>query len=310
MTDPNPSPDPGTAAGTSSPLAKRLAGKARFTPYEFVFGEAGFELRTFPRIQAEAEQQGIDATHPDRFAFLTIGAEAIREVVPEDVPPETLEEYRLFLYHAYNFWCYGRRLYVLDPAATRFLVESTPDLRRWEMRLPAQSVYVQLPPNLFWASVSPEVPPEPVDGFFVCCHEAMDGRGDTFETLEVLMVLGIRRERAGFSLIHFGAEVVPGIAAAWSDTPARDEGRDFESILPGGEMAGLYSILTIPEALKLISRILWYIDRHPGQVTAHAAPERRTTDRPGSVPLSHLPFHCVSLHESDAGAAAEAAGDG
>ncbi|HEX7239647.1 MAG TPA: hypothetical protein VF263_05250 [Longimicrobiaceae bacterium] len=298
MADTEGHPTPGTA--------NRFAGKARLTPYEIAFGEMGFENRVFPRIQAEAEQQGIDPAHPDRFAFLTVAAEAIREVVPTEAPPDSLDEYRLFLYHAFNFWRFGKRLYVLDPAVARFLVEASPDLRGWELSLPQTSVYVQLPANLFWASVSPEMPPEPVDGFFVCCVDARDARGDEFQTLEVLMVMGVRRDRAGFSLIHFDTEIGPGIAASWTEGPARDEGRDFESVLPGGEMAGLYSILTVPEALKLIARSLWYVDQHPVHVSAHGAAERRSGDRAGSVPFSHLPFHRVSLHAGDGGAAADA----
>jgi hypothetical protein len=286
-------------AGATGPRRRDTA--ARLTPYELVFGEAGFEARTFPRIHAEAEEQGVDPTHIERFAFLSVGAEAVREVIPTDAPPEAFEQYRLLLYHAFNFWRYGKRLYSLESSVARFLVEAAPDLAGWELRLPQQSVYVQFPANLFWASVAPDVPPEPVDGFFACCMRATDAFERPYERLEVLMVLGIRRKRAGFSLISFDAEVVPGIAAAWAETPGREEGRDFESLLPGGEMAGLYTILTLSEALKLVARALWYVDRHPGHVSAHAAPERREHERPGSVPLSHLPFHRVSLREEDGG---------
>jgi hypothetical protein len=277
---------------------------ARLTPYELVFGEARFEARTFPRILTEAEEQGLDSTELERFGFLSVGAETVREVIPTDAPPEAFEQYRLLLYHAFNFWRFGKRLYCLEPAVARFLVEAAPELGGWELRLPHQSVYVQLPANLFWASVAPDVPPEPVDGFFACCTRRTDAFGRPFERLQVLLVLGIRRNRAGFSLISFDAEVVPGITAQWTETAGREEGRDFRSLLPGGELAGLYSVLTIQEALKLVARALWYVDRHPGHVSGHAASERRASDRPGSAPLSHLPFQRVSLHEDDGGGAA------
>ena len=284
--------------------ARRAEAVARLTPYELVFGETGFEARTFPRIQAEAEDRGVDPTHPERFAFLTTGAEAVREVIPTDAPPDAFDQYRLLLYHAFNFWRFGKRLYFLEPPVARFLVEAAPALDGWDPVLPQPSVYVQFPGNLFWASVTPDAPPEPVDGFFATCMEADDAFGRRYQRLEVLMVLGIRRNRAGFSLISFDAEIVPGIAAAWAETPGREDGADFESILPGGEMAGLYSVVTLPEALKLVARALWYVDRHPGLVSAHGAPERRASDRPGAVPLSHLPFHRVSLHEEDGAGAA------
>ncbi|HEV2148411.1 MAG TPA: hypothetical protein VGR37_13495 [Longimicrobiaceae bacterium] len=281
------------------------AGLARLTPYELVFDEPAIEGRTFPAIQDEAEAQGVDPAHPERFAFLTRAAEAVRDVVPAEASPDSLDQYRIFFYHAFNFWRFGKRTYVLEPAVARYLVEASPDLRGWELRLPAESAYVQLPPNLFWASVAADAQAEPVDGFFVCCARHTDADGEPYDTLEVLMVLGIHGQRAGLSLIHFDTEVGPGIPATWTEGPGRDEGTDFESVLPGGEMAGLYSIVTVTEALRLVGRALWYVDAHPGHVARHETAERRAAERPGTAPLSRLPFHRVSLAEADGGAAAE-----
>ncbi|HEX2188096.1 MAG TPA: hypothetical protein VHG51_04325 [Longimicrobiaceae bacterium] len=291
MTDPTPGP----------PATRQTAGTARLTPYELVLDEVGLEGRTFPAILAEAEAQGVDPAHPERFAFLTRAAEAVREVVPPDASPDALDQYRQFFYHAFNFWRFGKRLYVLEPPVARYLVEAAPDLRGWDLRLPAESAYVQLPANLFWASVAPDAPPEPVDGFFVCCVDREDMAGEPYETFEVLMALGIHRQRAGLSLIHFDTEVGPGIPAVWAESAGRDEGGDFESVLPGGEMAGLYSIVTVQEALKLVARALWYLDRHPGHVSSHDPAERRLHERPGSAPLSRLSFHRVTLDEADGG---------
>ena len=277
------------------------------TPYELAFGEAGYEMTTFPAILAEAEEQGVDPSDSDRFSFLTVGAEAIRDVVPTDASPDALEHYRTLLYQAFNFWRFGRRFYVLEPPVVRYLVEAAPELAGWELTLPQRSVYVQLPANLFWASVDPQAAPEPVDGFFVSCSEQRDPRGEPYEILDVLMVLGIRRDRAGFSMASFSSEVGKGIAAVWAETPGRDVGCDFENVLPGGEISGLYSILTVSEALKLIARALWYVDRHPGQVVAHAAAERRAHDRPGALPFSRLPYHRVALDGEDGDGAAPGA---
>jgi hypothetical protein len=155
-------------------------------------------------------------------------------------------------------------------------------------------VYVKLPPKLFWASIATDVPPEPVDGFFAACCDGRDPLGAAYQDLHVLMVLGLRRGRAGFSVIPFDTEVGAGIPAPWTE-PARDGQREFENILPGGEMAGLYSILTTGEALKLLARSMWYVETHAQDVEALAAPERRAEDRPGQVPLSRLPFHRVRL---------------
>jgi hypothetical protein len=282
------------------------AGAPLLTPYELAFGEAGFEDRTFPRILAEAEERREDPARRERFGFLTIAGDAVRELVPPEAPVELVEEYRALFYHAFNFWRFGRRAYVLDPALARYLVEARPTLAGWELRLPHPSVYVQLPPKLFWASISTEVPPEPVDGFFVTCSRARDPLGPAYEDLQVVMVLGLRRDRAGFSIISFDTEVGPGIPATWAETPGREGAADFENILPGGEMAGLYSILTNAEALKLVARALWYMDAHPDDVLPEAAPERRAAERPGSIRYSRLPFHRVRLGDG-AGFRAEGA---
>ncbi|HEX8360034.1 MAG TPA: hypothetical protein VF613_08005 [Longimicrobium sp.] len=265
------------------------------TPYELVFAQAGFEERVFPDIMAEADAQSEDPARRDRFGFLSVAAEALRQVVPADATAAQLEEYRLLVYHGFSFWRFGRRLYTLDAATARYLVEAAPRMSGWELRLPYPCVYVQLPPRLFWATISVDAPPEPVDGFFAVQSAGIDPLGPGFSDLQVLMVLGVRRDRAGFSVIPFDTEVGPGIPADWAEAPGREGGRDFENILPGGDMAGLYSILTNTEALKLLARALWYIDTQSGEIPTETAPERRTEDRQGSIPFSRLPFQRVRL---------------
>lgn len=270
------------------------AGYARLTPYELAFMEGDFEARVFPAIREEAEARREDPARRERFAFMAAGGEAIRDIVPPDAQPEMLDEYRALFYHAFNFWRFGRRLYVLEPAVARYLVEGTPTLAEWELSAPFDSLYIQLPPNLFWASIGTDVPPEPVDGFFVTVAREQDPLGVPFIDLQVVMVLGIHRMRDGFSVIAFDTEAGQGIPPLWAE-PGRDEGRDFENVLPGGEIAGLYSILTTAEALKLVARVLWYVESHAEDVTAAPPPERRAHDRPGSVPFSRLEYHRVRL---------------
>ena len=280
---------------TEADEARRRGGAPLLTPYEMVFGEAGFENRTFPRVLSEAEANGEDPARRERFAFLSVASEAVRELVPVELPAAAVEEYRALFYHAFNFWRFGRRGYVLDASLARYLVEAAPALEGWDLAMPHPSVYVQLPPKLFWASIATDVPPEPVDGFFATISAGADPLGPAYHDLQVLMALGLRRGRAGFSVIPFETEVGPGIPRVWAETPGREGARDFENILPGGEIAGLYSILTHAEALKLLARALWYVHTHPEDVTHVAAPERRGEERPGSVPLSRLPYHHVRL---------------
>src|SRR5689334_19646399 len=61
-------------AGGAAPRA-RLDGGPFLTPYEMAFGEAGFESRVFPRIQAEADDHGEDPTLRERFGFLTLAGD-------------------------------------------------------------------------------------------------------------------------------------------------------------------------------------------------------------------------------------------
>jgi hypothetical protein len=275
-------------------------GAARLTPYELAFGAAEWETRMFPSLEREAETAGIDPAQRDRFAFLTVGGDALRDVVPEEMPPEAAEEYRVLLYHAFNFWRFGKRAYLLDTALARYLVEAAPKLQGWEFALPYPSLYVQLPANLFWASISPESTPEPVDGFFATASHAEGPVAGPYQRLELLLVLGIRRERAGFSVIPFDTQVGPGIPAVWAETPGREAARDFENILPGGEISGLYSILTTAEALKLLARAIWYIAAHPLDVRPHEAPETRTGSQQETGRTSRLDFQRVTFGEGGA----------
>ena len=99
---------------------RELAGMPRLTPYEMAFADDGFETRIFPRLQGEAESLGEDPARRDRFAFLSVAGDALRDVVPDESPPDALEQYRSLLYHAFNFWRSGRRLYTLDLALARY----------------------------------------------------------------------------------------------------------------------------------------------------------------------------------------------
>lgn len=297
MTEPDP-------ARQDPPAAK----SARLTPYELAFAEEDWEARVFPRLQEEAEQAGVDPTQRDRFAFLTVAGDVLRDLTPPDAPADAREDYLLLLYQAFNFWRFGKRLYLLDPPLARYLVEAAPRLRDWDFALPYRSVYLQLPANLFWASITPESTPEPVDGFFATAVPTPFG--EEYRRLEVLMVLGIRRDRAGYSVIPFDTEVGPDIPRVWVETPGREEGKDFANILPGGEISGLYSILTTAEALKLLARALWYVDEHPEDVFPDETPEGPAVERSGSPPWSRLPYHRVSFGAGELGREEPGEGNG
>lgn len=275
---------------------------ARPTPYELAFGETGFDEQVFPAVSEEAEEQRLDPARRERFAFLSRSGDAIREVIPQDAPPESLEQYRALLFHAFNFWRAGKHMYRLDIAVARYLVEAAPRLEGWEFAVPYPALYLQLPPNLFWASIATDTPPEPVDGFFVTTARVEDATGSEVQRIEALMVLGLRRDRAGFSVIPLDTEAGAGIPIEWDDLPAREDGGDFANVLPGGEIAGLYSILTAAEALKLLARALWYIDLHSALVWSVDDRSAGAATQEG-MGASRMPYFRVTLgtEASDAG---------
>jgi hypothetical protein len=265
---------------------------ARLTPYELVFTEGDFESRIFPRIQDEALAEGVAALRRETFDFLSTVGELVREVTPEDAPAEALEQYRAMLYHAFHFWSAGRKLFALETPVARYLVEAAPRLESWSFRLPSESVYLQLPANLFWSSISPESTPEPVDGFFVTLGQSVDLAGQEIGKLEILVVLGIHRSRAGFSVIPLDTPIGSGIEQSWAEEEGR-QGGDFENVLPGGEISGLYSILTAGEVLKLVARAFWYIEQFPETLLDVQAPEPREGD--ADPPSTHFGYVRVTL---------------
>jgi hypothetical protein len=263
---------------------------ARLTPYELVFTEGDFESVVFPAIGREAEERGIDPSTPERFAFLSVVGDVLREVTPEDAPPDALDQYRALLFHSYHFQAAGKRLYVLDRAVARFLVEATPEMAGWAFVPPGVSGYVQLPANLFWSSIAPDTPPEPVDGFFFT--EAFPDGAPEARDVKLLLVLGVRRSRAGFSVVQLDTGV--GADLVGDSEPTRPEG-DFTNALPGGEISGLYSILTTGEAFRLAARAFWYVDRFPAASTTVEAPAPRESD--ADPPPSRLQYVAVTLGE-------------
>lgn len=265
----------------------------RQTPYELVFGPE-LEATVFGRIAEEAEARGVDPLASDRFHLLASAGDAVRELVPPEAPVDALEQHRALLYHAYNYWRLGKRSYLVDPAVARFLVEAAPTLDDWEPTGPHPAAYIQLPPNLFWGSIALDMKPEPLDGFFLTVCEATEDVDPPARHLAVLAVLGIRRDRAGFSVIPVSTEVGPGIPAPWAEPSGRESGPDFQSVLPGGDIAGLYSVLTAGELFRLVARVAWYIDRHPADLVPVAPPPPGAVDA-ADAPPARVPTLRVTL---------------
>lgn len=230
----------------------------RYTPYELAFGGTEFEGTAFPAIAEESRARGLDPLRRDEFALVASAGAALQALAPEDVRPRDLGRYLDTLYHGFHFWRAGRIVYVFDEAVVRFWVEARPAVAGGTARPPHPALYVQWPRNLFWATVSEETPPEPVDGFFLVARDAV-AEGRTLTEIDALMAVGVRPGRAGFATIPFRYGLDPAGVTA-------DAGWMFRSDLPGSELAAIYALERLPEAARLVEAAFWYVDRYPDAV--------------------------------------------
>jgi hypothetical protein len=224
-------------------------------PYDLAFGAESIDDRLFPPIEAEAEARGQPLDDPDRFLFLTGVGRLLQAIAGtaegggsgEDVRSgEALRQHGRLLFHAFHFWRAGKVELGLDEATVRKLLDDAAPAGNWPLATPAVAGYLRLPRNLIWAAPEAGERPEPADGFFWTYHPASDGPG----TLHLLMVLGLRPGRPGFSVVMAAGVPDPH----WADVDARPGVTDFATTLPGGELDRLYSVETTAELLKLASR--------------------------------------------------------
>jgi hypothetical protein len=257
---------------------------ARITPYEIILEP--LETTAFPAIQAEAEGRGSDTRRRDQFVLLGNVGATLKDTIPEDALPESLEEYAELLYHGYQFWSLGRRLYVFDEAVTELLTAPSFDLHGWELVGPP-SCYLQFPYQRLWARVSVDAPFEPVDGCFVVVDDT-EPAPEAGAHLRAQLLLGVRSDRPGVSLISYRTDLDPRAAAALATRPWREDGPPFANIIPGGDRKGYKTLATTSELQALVIRALCYLDRNSTTLVAE----------PGSdAPMeTHIP-HIVARRE-------------
>lgn len=252
---------------------------ARITPYELILEP--LEAGAFPAIEAEAAQRQVDARRRDQFLLLGFVGATLKEIVPEDAPPEALDEYGELLYQGYQFWAFGRRLYVLDEAVSTLLTEPTYPIDDWQLAAPP-ACYIQLPYQRLWARVSTESPWEPVDGCFVVVDETAP-RADAGLHLRTLLVLGLRRDRPGVSLVSYRTDLNPRDVARHGSPPWRDAGAPFASAIPGGERRGYRTLATTSELESFVVRTFAYLEQHLDRLV----PERGSGAE-GETRLDHV----------------------
>jgi hypothetical protein len=199
---------------------------SRVTPFDLVFGELAEEK--FPALTSSLAKAGIDPVDRDAFTLDGAVTEFLRELVPEDAPTESLQEFIAVLQHSHLFWCEGKQIIVGGTS----LPTNTPSAHA-----PTRPcAYVQLPDHLYWGQLEPDAPHEPLDGCFV--HPFGDG-------LRVLGVFGLHPQRPGFSVAEFSGR--PD-----RELPARPDGTDpFAPLMDGGAAAGIRSIYGGEELMVL-----------------------------------------------------------
>jgi hypothetical protein len=222
--------------------------------YDLAFGGNGLDDRLFPPIAQEAEATGIPLHDPARFLFLTSVGRLLQAVAGEAPgrSGEALEQHGRLLFHAFHFWREGKRVREAGEERLRALVDgaTSPGAGDLDPGTLGGAGFVRLPRNLFWASPAPGLQPEAADGFFwTFCPESDGGA-----TLHLLLVLGVRPDRPGFSVVPAAGEAVD--VARSARRPVRSGGTDFATTLPGGELGRLHSIETTAELLKLAALCL------------------------------------------------------
>ena len=233
----------------------------RATPYEIIIEP--LEPVVFPAIRDEAERRGRDARRRDQFILLGHVGAALKEWVTDDAPADAIEQYADLLYHGYHFWSFGRRLLVLDDEVTGLVTEPNMEVDDWSPTPTA--CYFQFPYQRLWGRVAPHAPFEPVDGFFALVDETEPAPGAGVH-VRALLVLGLRPDRPGVSLISYRTDLEPASGVRRATAPQREGGHAFATLIPGGERRDYRTVATTSELEALVLRSLAYVDRHAAAV--------------------------------------------
>ena len=205
----------------------------RPTPFDLVFGDTA--RRIFPDISTALSRSGTEPRDRDAFLMVREVVTLLRELRPEEGLGEAIDQLAALVHHSYLFWAAGCPFVELPTEHLGDLLGTSPPDAEGHQEPPAY--YVQLPERRIWAQAVTGVPPEPLEGCFV--HASPEGT-----SLRVLGVLGLHRERAGFTVVE--------VAGTRPITLVRPDGSElFSPTLPGGAAARLFSLAGGEELLEL-----------------------------------------------------------
>lgn len=244
-------------------------------PYSLAFATPHFEQEAFPAMEAEARQRGIPLDDPDAFRLLASAGELLRELAAPapasaGAMHSDLGPFAALLFHAFQFYRFGRSRWVLEPALLEWLLGSSVQIGTWRLAPPAPAGYVRFPRQRVWSRVADGVAAEPVDGFFWSKVATEELAKAPHVHLDVLLCLGVRADRPGFTVIETAVRFGPADGGHFGDVEARPGAEDFANILPGGELTGLHALVNVAEVLKLVSRVFWYLTTHRDAASAQS----------------------------------------
>lgn len=263
----------------------------RVTPYERSIPGRAFVEERFPLLSSEAEAHPRTAGDPGAFLHLEATASLLKELRGEEDPPEATQQHGALLFHVWHLWRNGEPHFLLEEPLLRRLAAADPPgglpPEDWQGEGIPAAGYLQFPVHRVWIAGEDGDPPESLDGFFWTRTSG--------NTLSLLFVSGILRDRPGLSV--FELPPLPlAEAGAWARGPARgeDPALDFTSTLPGGAEAGMISIETGAEALKLVARILRGMEACPEWIgPTERSPDESAVPAPAPEP-SRLPWRRIA----------------
>jgi len=224
---------------------------ARETPFSLVF--ANLARERFPAVTEAMKTADVAVADRDAFVLLEAVGRVLKDLMPDDAPPDALDAQVALLHHAYRHWAAGGWVYQIAPEVLRAATQGGP----LSSALPTDACYLQVPEQRIWAELEPGAPPEPLDGLYVAS-------GAEPGEVSVVGVFGMRRGRPGISVVtvlgradadEAAADEVEVLAQREDGTPA------FAPTMPGADRAGLYAIASPGELLLLAARLIAALPR-------------------------------------------------
>ena len=253
----------------------------RRTPYEMLLPDPEWPGRHFPGIEEEARQRGLDPWNPAVFVTLGATAGALSELLPEEGAAGAVQDHGIVLFFAFHLWRTGVEVALVRARTLKELLEgpeASPE--DWTPGLLSRAGYIQLPQHLVWVHGEGGDAPESADGLFWAV-----GPGGV---LHLTVAVGIRAGRPGLSVVPVPPHPI-GTMDEWAAEPAREDGEEFATSLPGAELDGLMGLSSPAEVFKLAAVLLRAVAKGGGRPEeVPASPRSPNEPLPTELPYTVL----------------------